>query len=62
MYQSSINIYRYIQWNEFSENATIYNPRGSGAILPKIITELDKVNNTSKNVEYNKNKVIFLRK
>lgn len=53
--------FRLIQWDQFSENATIYNPRGSGAILPKIITDQDKVDRISMS-DFNKKKVVFLRK
>jgi hypothetical protein len=51
----------FIRWDQFSENATIYNPRGSCAILPKIITDQDKVDRTSFS-DFNKKKVVFLRK
>jgi len=51
----------FIQWDQFSENATIYNPRGSCAILPKIITDQEKVDRTSFN-DFNKKKIVFLRK
>ena len=39
--QSPLN--RLIQWKHFSDVSTIYNPCGSLAMQPKIITDHDKI-------------------
>ena len=44
-----LHVNRFVEWEDFADHAMVHNPKGGTAVLPKMITEKAKMDNTMMN-------------